>query len=86
MNNSIDYSESFVDGIIDTLERDGTLKNFERYAELDDAEAEKTAIEIWTRINLKNLNENILPTRARADLILHKSGDHHIDRVLLRKI
>jgi type I pantothenate kinase len=35
---------------------------------------------------LKNLNENILPTRARADLILHKSGDHHIDRVLLRKI
>jgi type I pantothenate kinase len=59
---------------------------FERYAELDDAGAEKTAIDIWTRINLKNLNENILPTRARADLILHKSGDHHIDRVLLRKI
>ena len=59
---------------------------FERYAELDDAAAEETAIDIWTRINLKNLNENILPTRTRADLILHKSGDHHIDRVLLRKI
>jgi len=59
---------------------------FERYAELDDAEAEATARDIWTRINLKNLNENILPTRARADLILHKGGDHHIDRVLLRKI
>ena len=59
---------------------------FERYADLDDAEAEATAVDIWTRINLKNLRENILPTRARADLILHKGGDHHIDRVLLRKI
>ncbi len=59
---------------------------FERYAGLDDAQAEATAIDIWTRINLKNLQENILPTRARADLILHKGPDHHIDRVLLRKI
>ena len=59
---------------------------FERYAELDDAAARDTAIDIWTRINLKNLTENILPTRARADLILQKSGDHHIDRVWLRKI
>jgi hypothetical protein len=30
--------------------------------------------------------ENVLPTRARADLILHKGVDHGIDRVLLRKI
>ena len=59
---------------------------FERYAELDDAEAEATAVDIWTRINLKNLQDNILPTRARADLILHKGDDHRIDRVLLRKI
>ena len=59
---------------------------FERYAGLDDEAAEATARDIWTRINLKNLTENILPTRARADLILHKGGDHHIDRVLLRKI
>ena len=59
---------------------------FERYAGLDDRQAEETARDIWTRINLKNLTENILPTRARADLILHKGRDHHIDRVLLRKI
>ena len=39
---------------------------FERYAELDDEAAEATALDIWTRINLKNLTENILPTRARA--------------------
>ncbi len=59
---------------------------FERYADLDDVEAEATAIDIWTRINLKNLNENILPTRGRADLILHKDSAHAIDRVQLRKI
>ncbi len=59
---------------------------FERYADLDDAQAKETAIDIWTRINLKNLEDNILPTRGRADLILHKSDDHRIDRVLLRKI
>ena len=59
---------------------------FQRYAGLDDQEAEATASDIWTRINLKNLQENILPTRPRADLILHKDADHAIDRVLLRKI
>lgn len=59
---------------------------FQRYADLDDAAAEETAIDIWTRINLKNLQENVLPTRARADLILHKGADHAIDKVQLRKI
>jgi type I pantothenate kinase len=59
---------------------------FQRYADLDDAEAQATAIDIWTRINLKNLEDNVLPTRGRADLILHKRDDHHIDGVMLRKI
>ena len=59
---------------------------FKRYADLSDEQAEETAIDIWTRINLANLSENILPTRGRADLILHKSTDHAIDRVMLRKI
>ena len=35
---------------------------FKKYAALDDAEAEATARDIWTRINLRNLRENILPT------------------------
>ena len=59
---------------------------FKRYADLSDTEAKATAIDIWTRINLKNLQENILPTRARADLILHKDEAHAIDHVQLRKI
>src|SRR5437870_4811096 len=45
---------------------------FHRYATLSDAEAVKTATSIWSRINLVNLHENILPTRQRADLILKK--------------
>ena len=59
---------------------------FSRYADLSDAQARKTAIDIWTRINLANLEENILLTRPRADLILHKTASHAIDKVRLRKI
>jgi len=44
------------------------------------------AVQIWEAINLVNLRENILPTRQRADLILHKGPRHRVDRVYLRKI
>ncbi|MBM3636619.1 MAG: type I pantothenate kinase [Alphaproteobacteria bacterium] len=59
---------------------------FKKYAELSDAEAEKTARSIWNRINLPNLRENILPTRPRADLVLTKGSQHRIETVSLRKL
>lgn len=59
---------------------------FARYKDLDDDAAQATALDIWTRINQANLEANIVPTRGRADLILHKSMSHRIDEVLLRKI
>lgn len=59
---------------------------FRRYADLSREEAVSTARGIWQSINLKNLIENIQPTRGRADLILHKTANHRIDQVLLRKI
>jgi len=59
---------------------------FSRYADLDDVDADRVAREIWKLINLRNLEENILPTRWRADLVLHKSADHTINQVSLRKI
>src|ERR1041385_7881265 len=59
---------------------------FHRYSQLSDAEARKTAISIWTRINLVNLHENILPTRQRADLILKKGESHRVEEVALRKL
>lgn len=48
-------------------------------------EARRTAHEIWRSINRPNLQENILPTRRRADLVLHKGSDHRIDEVWLRR-
>ncbi|MEO1200207.1 MAG: type I pantothenate kinase [Pseudomonadota bacterium] len=59
---------------------------FNRYATLSDEEARETALSIWQSINLVNLDENVLPTRQRADLILRKGGDHGIDQVWLRKL
>lgn len=43
------------------------------------------ASNVWETINLVNLKEYIMPTRRRADLIMHKSGEHYIDKVLLKK-
>lgn len=59
---------------------------FHRYADLDDDEADKVALDIWDRINGVNLRANIAPTRSRADLILHKGADHRIEQVHLRKL
>ena len=59
---------------------------FHRYSFLSDAEAVETASTIWTRINLLNLHENILPTRQRADLILKKGESHLVEQVALRKL
>ena len=59
---------------------------FRRYAELSEADARATAHDIWSRINLPNLEENVLATRPRAKLILRKAADHSVSSVLLRKV
>ena len=59
---------------------------FHRYSQLSDEEAAATATSIWTRINLLNLHENILPTRQRANLILRKSESHLVQEVALRRL
>ncbi|HWJ62433.1 MAG TPA: type I pantothenate kinase [Acidimicrobiales bacterium] len=59
---------------------------FQRYAELTDDEATETALQIWKDINERNLVANIEPTRDRADVILRKGADHHVDDVRLRRI
>jgi len=59
---------------------------FHRYSKLTDSQAIETATDIWTRINLVNLHDNILPTRRRADLILEKSESHRVEQVALRKL
>ncbi len=59
---------------------------FKKYASLDDALAKAVARDIWRRINLPNLRENILPTLPRASLVLTKGPDHFIKEVELRKL
>ena len=59
---------------------------FAKYAELSDLDAVNIAKDIWTRINLENLRNNIGPTRPRASLILTKGVDHSIEEVALRKL
>lgn len=59
---------------------------FHRYASLSEEQAIARARGIWREINGPNLEQNILPTRARASLILRKGPDHTVSSVLLRKI
>jgi type I pantothenate kinase len=63
-----------------------TQSFFHRYSQLSEDAAQAIAEGLWQNINLKNLRENILPTRPRADLILRKGADHLIEEVALRKL
>ncbi|XRQ06012.1 type I pantothenate kinase [Actinomadura welshii] len=60
---------------------------FHKYAqELDEDETAAFAQRVWRDVNEINLVSNILPTRARATLVLHKDRDHAIQRLRLRRI
>jgi type I pantothenate kinase len=59
---------------------------FNVFAHLDDEGARKAALGFWNDINLPNLEENVLPTKHRATLVLEKGVDHTVERVLLRKL
>jgi type I pantothenate kinase len=59
---------------------------FHRYATLSEEQARGVALGIWAAINGLNLRENILPTRARAHLVLRKAHDHAVQQVQLRRI
>lgn len=59
---------------------------FNRYASISEEAALSIAEGLWQNINLKNLRQNIVPTRPRADLILRKGKNHLIDTVALRKL
>ena len=59
---------------------------FHRYAELDGDAAVAEAGRLWDTINGPNLEQNIVPTRGRATLVLHKGPDHAVQRIRLRKL
>jgi type I pantothenate kinase len=78
------YTERFL-RLRETAFRDPT-SYFRRYAELSVEDAVTEAGRIWDTINGPNLARNIAPTRARANLVLRKAGDHSVRWVRLRKI
>ncbi|SFC71348.1 pantothenate kinase [Nocardioides terrae] len=59
---------------------------FRKYAKLDLDEAIAEAERIWDTINGPNLQQNVLPTRSRATLVLRKDRDHSVRYVRLRKL
>ncbi|WP_248583113.1 type I pantothenate kinase [Nocardioides sp. InS609-2] len=59
---------------------------FAKYASLTSDEAIAEAGRIWDTINGPNLNQNVLPTRSRAALVLRKDADHSVRYVRLRKL
>jgi type I pantothenate kinase len=78
------YAERFLQ-LRDTAFRQPE-SHFRRYADLDEPTARRVADEIWREINGLNLRQNIRPTRGRGDLILHKTDDHRVSWVQLRKL
>lgn len=85
--NPADIERWYVDRFLtlrDTAFRDPDAY-FHRYASLSDEAAIDEGRRIWKEINLINLVENILSTRERATLILHKTSDHSVTEVDLRR-
>lgn len=58
---------------------------FSHYTQLSEQEAITKARGIWQDINGLNLNENILPTKGRAHLMLKKGDAHKVEEIFLRK-
>ena len=59
---------------------------FHQSVNLSEKESMDFATQVWDDINLPNLDQNILPTRFRADLILEKGECHFVRGVRIRKI
>ncbi|MFI0721533.1 type I pantothenate kinase [Streptomyces sp. NPDC021224] len=59
---------------------------FTKYTRVAEPEAMDYARMIWRTINRPNLEENVLPTRGRATLVLRKDHAHKVRRLSLRKL
>ncbi len=57
---------------------------FRKYAKLSVEESLEKAKFLWKNINLKNLNENIAPSKRRANLVFYKGNNHLVKTVSLR--
>ena len=77
------YLERFLK-LLKLAENDPT-NFYHRFTLQDPDEVLAFAQNIWKTINLVNLTDYIKPTRNRAEIILHKSTNHEIDEIYLKK-
>jgi type I pantothenate kinase len=59
---------------------------FRTYTEVSEDEALDYARLMWRTVNRPNLQQNVLPTRSRATLVLRKGPQHTVQRLSLRKL
>jgi type I pantothenate kinase len=55
------------------------------FCSLTDAEAGTVAEQTWATINLVNLRDHVAPSRARADVVLHKDRHHRVSHALVQR-
>lgn len=58
---------------------------YHQFTKVSTDEAMKRAKYTWGEINLVNLKEYILPTRNRANIVIHKEDSHYIDQLWIKK-
>lgn len=67
------------------LARNDPNSYYYQFTQMPEKDAMAMARNVWDTINYPNLRDYIKPTMNRANLILHKSEDHQIDKIYLRK-
>lgn len=67
------------------LARNDPNSYYYQFTQIPEKDAMSMAKRVWETINYPNLRDYIKPTMNRANLILHKSEDHQIDKIYLRK-
>ena len=79
------YLDRFVALLNQTAQAQDPNNFFYSWTQMPFDQAISQARQVWETVNLPNLEDYILPTRERADLILHKTVGHIIDEIWLRK-
>lgn len=54
---------------------------YARFQHMDEAELIEFAKSVWTEINLRNLNDHILPLKAHSDIVVQKDASHAVEIV-----
>lgn len=67
------------------LNKNNPENYYYHWANIDRSEAIAAAKKVWKTVDLVNLHEYIKPTKIRANIILHKTTNHHIDSIDLRR-